>query len=33
MRISATEPSSVILNQTKKFQKLITDVPKVPNQA
>ena len=32
MRISGTEPSSVILSQTK-FQKLKSDVPKVPNQA
>ena len=33
MRISGTEPSSVILNQTKLFQKLKSDVQKVPNQA
>ena len=33
MRISGTEPSSVILTQTKKVQKLKIDVPKVPKQA
>ena len=33
MRISGTEPSSVILSQTKKFQKLESDIPKVPKQA
>ena len=33
MRISGTEPSSVILNQTIKFKKLKTDDPKVPKQA
>ena len=33
MRISGTEPSSVILSQTKLFQKLKSDVPKVPKQA
>ena len=33
MRISGTEPSSVILSQTKKFQKLKMDNPKVPKQA
>ena len=32
MRISGTEPSSVILSQTKKFQKLKSDAPKVSNQ-
>ena len=33
MRISGTEPSSVILSQTMKFKKLKSDDPKVPNQA
>ena len=33
MRISGTEPSSVILSQTKLFQKLNIDAPKVPKQA
>ena len=33
MRISGIEPSSVILSQTMKFQKLESDVPKVPKQA
>ena len=33
LRISVTEPSSVILSHTKLFQKLETDVPKVPKQA
>ena len=33
MRISGTKPSSVILNQTKLFQKLERDDPKVPKQA
>ena len=33
MRISGTEPSSVILSQNSKFQKLERDVPKVPKQA
>ena len=33
MRISGTEPSSVILSQTEKFQKLKIDAPKVPKQA
>ena len=33
MRISGTEPSSVILSQTKKFKKLKSDDPKVSNQA
>ena len=28
MRISGTEPSSVILSQTKRFQKLVSDVSK-----
>ena len=32
MRISGTEPSSVILSQTMKFKKLKSDDPKVPNQ-
>ena len=32
MRISGTEPSSVILSQTMEFQKLESDVPKVPKQ-
>ena len=33
MRISGTEPSSVILSQTEWFQKLKIDAPKVPKQA
>ena len=33
MRISDTESSSVILRQTKLFQKLINDVLKVPKPA
>ena len=33
MRISSTEPSSVILSQTMKFKKLKSDDPKVPKQA
>ena len=33
MRISGTEPSSVILGQTMKFKKLKIDTPKVPKQA
>ena len=33
MRISGTEPSSVILCETEKFQKLKIDAPKVPKQA
>ena len=33
MRISGTEPSSVILSQTKWFQKLKIDAPKVQKQA
>ena len=34
MRISGTEPSSVILSQTKEFQMLKIDAPpKVPKQA
>ena len=33
MRISGTEPSSVILSQTKWFRKLKNDVHKVPKQA
>ena len=32
MRISGTEPSSVILSQTKKFQKLKSNDQKVPKQ-
>ena len=30
MRISGTEPSSVILSRTMKFKKLKSDDPKVP---
>ena len=33
MRNSGTEPSSVILSQTKKFQKLRSDAPKCQKQA
>ena len=33
MRISGTEPSSVILSQSNYFQKLKRDVPNVPKQA
>ena len=33
MRISGTEPSSVILSQTKKSKELKSDAPKVPKQA
>ena len=33
MRISGNEPSSVILSQTKWFQKLKNYCPKVPKQA
>ena len=33
MRILGTEPSSVILSQTKKFKKLKSDAQKVSNQA
>ena len=33
MRISGTEPSSVILSQTKLFKKLKSDAQKVSNQA
>ena len=33
MRISGTEPSSVILSQTMKLEKLKSDDPKVPKQA
>ena len=33
MRISGTEPSSVILGQPKWFKKLKTGAPKVPTQA
>ena len=32
MRILGTEPSSVILSQTKQFQKLESDILKVPKQ-
>ena len=32
MRISVTEPSSVIISKTKKFQKLESCLPKVPKQ-
>ena len=32
MRISGTEPSSVILSQTKKFKKLESDAQKVPKK-
>ena len=33
MRISVTEPSSVILSQTMKIKKSKSDDPKVPKQA
>ena len=33
MSISGTEPSSVILSQTKQFKKVESDVPNVPKQA
>ena len=33
MRISGTEPSSVILSQNMKFKNMNSDDPKVPNQA
>ena len=33
MRISSTEPSSVILSQTVKFKKLKSDNQKLPKQA
>ena len=33
MRISGTEPSSVILSQTMEFKKLKIDTPKLPKQA
>ena len=33
MRISGTEPASLILSQTKKFKKLKSYDPKVPKQA
>ena len=33
MRISGTEPSSVILSATKYLEKMKSDAPKVPNQA
>ena len=33
MRISGTEPSSVILSQTMKFKKLKNDDRKVPKEA
>ena len=32
LRISGTDPSSVILSQTMKFKKLKSDDPKVPKQ-
>ena len=32
MRISGTEPLSVILSQTEKYQKMKSDIPKVPKQ-
>ena len=33
MRISGTEPSSVILSQTEQYKKLKSDAPKVSKQA
>ena len=33
MHISGTEPSSVILSETKQFKKLKSDAQKVPKQA
>ena len=33
MRISGTEPSSVVLSQRSKFESLKRDVPNVPKQA
>ena len=33
MRISGTEPPSVILSQNMKFKNMNSDYPKVPNQA
>ena len=33
MRISGTEPASVILSQTKKLKNLKSDVPKISKQA
>ena len=33
MRISGTEPSYVILSQTKQFKKLESDAQKVPKEA
>ena len=33
MRISGTEPSSVILSQTKQFKKLQSDAKRMPKQA
>ena len=33
MRISGTEPLSVILSQTKSFKKLKSDTPKLSKQA
>ena len=33
MRISGTEPPSVILSQTKKFKRIKSDAQKVPKQA
>ena len=33
MRISGTEPSSIMLSRTVEFKKLNTDAQKVPKQA
>ena len=33
MHISSTEPSSVIISQTKKFKKMESEAQKVPKQA
>ena len=33
MRITSTEPSSVILSQTKKFKRVDKGYPKIPIQA
>ena len=33
MRISGTEPSSLILSQTMNFKKVKSDDPKMPKQA
>ena len=33
MRISGTEPLSVILSQKREFKKMKIDAPKVPKQA